>query len=88
MFAAVFYNVACARTLYIGKTYIITQHTRFNLLFCYFRDSKSVSLFITNKKKREKTQKIPYFLHKYFAVSDKSSNFAADKTKQGYLKQE
>ena len=35
-----------------------------------------MSLFITNKKKREKTQKIPYFLHKYFAVSDKISNFA------------
>ena len=35
-----------------------------------------MSLFITNKKKREKTQKIPYFLLKYFAVSDKSSNFA------------
>ena len=47
-----------------------------------------MSLFITNKKKREKTQKIPYFLQKYFAVSDKISNFAADKTKQGYLKQE
>ena len=72
----------------IGKTDKSTQHPRFNLSFCYFRDSKSVSLFITNKKKREKTQKIPYFLHKYFAVSDKSSNFAADKTKQGYLKQE
>ena len=72
----------------IVKTDKSTQHTRFNLLFCYFRDSKSVSLFITNKKKREKTQKIPYFLPKYFAVSDKISNFAADKTKQGYLKQE
>ena len=35
-----------------------------------------MSLFITNKKKREKTQKIPYFLPKYFAVSDKNSNFA------------
>ena len=72
----------------IAKIDESTQHTRFNLLFCYFRDSKSVSLFITNKKNREKTQKIPYFLPKYFAVSDKISNFAADKTKQGYLKQE
>ena len=35
-----------------------------------------MSLFITNKKKREKTQKIPYFLPKYFAVSYKISNFA------------
>ena len=35
-----------------------------------------MSLFITNKKNREKTQKIPYFLPKYFAVSDKISNFA------------
>ena len=35
-----------------------------------------MSLFITNKKKQEKTQKNPYFLHKYFAVSDKSSTFA------------
>ena len=72
----------------IGKTYIRRQYPRFNLSFCYFRDSKSVSLFITKKKKREKTQKIPYFLPKYFSVSDKISNFAADKTKQGYLKQE
>ena len=72
----------------IAKTYIITQQPRFNLSFCYFRDSKSVSLFITNKKNREKTQKIPYFLPKYFAVSDKISNFAADKTNKGYLKQE
>lgn len=72
----------------IAKTEKSTQHTRFNLLFCYFIDSKSVSLFITNKKKREKTQKIPYFLPKYFAVSDKISNFAADKTNKGYLKQE
>ena len=72
----------------IGKTYIRRQHPRFSPLFCYLRDSKSVSLFITNKKNREKTQKIPYFLHKYFAVSDKISNFAADKTNKGYLKQE
>lgn len=72
----------------IGKTYKSRQQARFNMLFCYFGDSKTVSLFITNKKKREKTQKITYFLPKYFAVSDKSSNFAADKTKQGYLKQE
>ena len=42
-----------------------------------------VSLFITNKKKREKTQKISYFLHKSFVVSDKSRTFAADKTNKG-----
>ena len=35
-----------------------------------------MSLFITNKKKREKTQKISFFLHKNFSVSGKSSNFA------------
>ena len=60
----------------IAKTYRSTQQARFNLSFCYFRDSKSVSLFITNKKKREKTQKIPYFLHKYFADTEKSRIFA------------
>ena len=52
-------------------------------LFCYLRDSKSVSLFITYKKKREKTQKISYFLLKIFAVSNKSSTFASDKTNKG-----
>ena len=36
-----------------------------------------MSLFITNKKKREKTQKIPYFLHKYFADTEKSRIFAS-----------
>ena len=35
-----------------------------------------MSLFITSKKKREKTQKISYFLLKSFAVSNKSSTFA------------
>jgi hypothetical protein len=35
-----------------------------------------VSLFITNKKKREKTQKNSYFLLKGFAVSNESSTFA------------
>lgn len=60
----------------IGKAYIITQRLIFNPLFCYFIDSKSVSLFITFKKKQEKTQKISYFLLKSFAVSNKSSTFA------------
>ena len=69
----VFPGCKCAK---IAKTDKSTQHPIFNLSFCYFRDSKSVSLFITNKKKREKTQKIPYFLQKYFAVSDKNSIFA------------
>ena len=61
----------------IAKTDKSTQHTRFNLLFCYFRDSKSVSLFITNKKKREKTQKITYFLPKYFADTENCRTFAS-----------
>lgn len=49
----------------------------FNLSYCYFRDSKTMSLFITNKKKREKAQKISYFLLKSFADSEKSSTFAS-----------
>ena len=61
----------------IGKTYISAQHPRFNLSFFKVRDSKSVSLFITNKKKREKTQKIPYFLHKYFADTENCRTFAS-----------
>ena len=35
-----------------------------------------MSLFITNKKKQEKIDKKRNFLPKYFAVSDKISNFA------------
>ena len=35
-----------------------------------------MSLFITNKKNREKTQKITYFLQKYFADTEKCSIFA------------
>ena len=35
-----------------------------------------MSLFITNKKKREKTQKIPYFLPKYFADTENCRTFA------------
>ena len=58
------------------KTDRSTQQARFNLSFCYFRDSKFVSLFITNKKNREKTQKIPYFLPKYFADTEKIRIFA------------
>ena len=71
----------------IEKTDKSTQHPRFNLSFCYFRDSKSVSLFITNKKNREKTQKIPYFLPKYFADTEKSRIFAVHlRNEDAYLR--
>ena len=43
-----------------------------------------MSLFITYKKKREKTQKISYFLLKSFAVSNKSSTFASSIRQRGY----
>ena len=36
-----------------------------------------MSLFITNKKKQEKTQKIPYFLPKYFADTKNCRTFAS-----------
>ena len=36
-----------------------------------------MSLFITNKKNREKTQKIPYFLPKYFADTENCRTFAS-----------
>lgn len=46
-----------------------------------------MSLFITSKKKREKTQKISYFLLKCFAVSNKSSTFAVHLgNKDAYLR--
>lgn len=66
-----------------GKTDKSVSLHLFNLSYCYFRDSKTMSLFITNKKKREKAQKISYFLLKSFVVSDKSRTFAADKTNKG-----
>lgn len=70
-----------------GKTYKSIHLHLFNPLFCYFRDSKSVSLFITYKKKREKTQKISYFLLKYFADSEKSRTFAVHlRNKDAYLR--
>lgn len=68
----------------MGKNYIITQQPQNNPSKCYFRDSKTASLFITNKKKREKTQKISYFLLKTFAVSNKSSTFAVHLRNSGY----
>lgn len=56
-------------------------------LICYFRDSKSVSLFITYKKKREKATKNQTFLLKSFAVSNKSSTFAVHlRNKDAYLR--
>ena len=60
-----------------GKTDKSVSLHLFNLSYCYFRDSKTMSLFITNKKKREKAQKISYFLLKSFADSEKSRTFAS-----------
>ena len=46
-----------------------------------------MSLFITNKKKREKTQKIPYFLPKYFADTENCRIFAVHLgNKDAYLR--
>lgn len=66
-----------AKVQIYGKTDKSVSLHLFSLSYCHFRDSKMMSLFITNKKKREKTQKISYFLLKSFADTENCRTFAS-----------